>query len=358
MDSLDGLRGVAVLIVFLSHTSNEGVFLFPFIDFSGIGKSCVFLFFVLSSFLLTLPFIKRGKESNLFFISNYAIRRFFRIYPLFIFYLMLGFLTSSTLWQNMEFKSIIGIPFLLTFQELLEHLLLVQGKGVTWSILVEFRYYFLLPLLALTYSVILKNHLLLSTLLTVILIASSQIIWPEAHSQVNDQRLGPYLPIFFLGSLLALIFHKWQVSTLKNNKNIAIVLNLLGWLAMIALILMTPSFSSFILKREIPYDYYHNNFLLFGILWSIVLFSCMAGGGLRRLFESASLRYLGFISFSIYLFHVVIISLVNSSHIYPAMKGWVMLTLTIVVSHITWLVIEKPTSKIKLDSFLTFSIRR
>ena len=47
IDALDGLRGLAVLIVFLSHTSNDGVFLLPSANFSGIGKSGVFLFFVL-----------------------------------------------------------------------------------------------------------------------------------------------------------------------------------------------------------------------------------------------------------------------------------------------------------------------
>ena len=46
INSLDGLRGLAVLAVFLSHTSNKGIFLIPNADFSGIGKSGVFLFFV------------------------------------------------------------------------------------------------------------------------------------------------------------------------------------------------------------------------------------------------------------------------------------------------------------------------
>ena len=49
---LDGLRGVAVLIVILSHMSIRDMYLAPGLDFSGIGKSGVYLFFVLSAMLL------------------------------------------------------------------------------------------------------------------------------------------------------------------------------------------------------------------------------------------------------------------------------------------------------------------
>jgi peptidoglycan/LPS O-acetylase OafA/YrhL len=46
--ALNGLRGFAVLIVFFSHISNDNMHIFPNLDFSGIGKSGVYLFFILS----------------------------------------------------------------------------------------------------------------------------------------------------------------------------------------------------------------------------------------------------------------------------------------------------------------------
>ena len=55
--ALDGLRGLAVLMVFLSHTSLSGHRALPFVNFAGTGKMGVFLFFILSSFLLTYPFL-------------------------------------------------------------------------------------------------------------------------------------------------------------------------------------------------------------------------------------------------------------------------------------------------------------
>ena len=350
LDSLDGLRGMAVLIVFLSHTSNGGIHLLPFADFSGIGKSGVFLFFVLSSFLLTLPFIKKGENAqNKTFLLNYLFRRFFRIYPLYFLYLLLALVTSLTIWKLFDHHTPVGIPFVLSFNEFLEHLFLLQGKGVTWSILVEFRYYFILPILALTYSVIFKNKILPSITLTVLLIAITQTIWPQSESLQNDPRLGPYLPIFFMGSLLAVFFYRWKESPLSSNGKALLFIEGAGILAIIVLIFMIPSVSSSVLGKEIPFNYYHKQFIVFGILWSLVVFSCAVGAGkTRNFFESAFLRYLGFISFSVYLLHVIATQIIRSLGGGMPMQGWLILIFTIVISHISWMLIEKPTSKIRL----------
>jgi peptidoglycan/LPS O-acetylase OafA/YrhL len=349
IDALDGLRGLAVAIVFLSHTSNKGILLFPFADFSGTGKSGVFLFFVLSSFLLTFPFIKKGKAGKKKdFLLNYAIRRFMRIYPLYFLYLLCGLITSSILWKIFAWDEPIGIPFVLSFQEFVQHAILNQGKSVTWSILVEFRYYFVLPFLALTYSVIFKNKLIPSIALTVGLIIVSQVFWPQSEAIPNDPRLGPYLPVFFLGSLLAVIFYRWQESSWKTDRRVMLAVELLGFVAALSLIFTIPSVSSLILGKEIPFNYYHKQFILFGCLWSIFLFSCLAGlGQLRRFFELPILRYLGFISFSVYLFHTIMIDLIEDVGAGIPMKGWIILLVTIAVSHGSWVLIEKPTSKVR-----------
>jgi len=47
----DGIRGLAVLIVWLSHSSGRGMPIADFLNFVGIGHIGVMLFFVLSGFL-------------------------------------------------------------------------------------------------------------------------------------------------------------------------------------------------------------------------------------------------------------------------------------------------------------------
>jgi peptidoglycan/LPS O-acetylase OafA/YrhL len=349
INSLDGLRGLAVLLVFLSHTSNKKEFLLPYLDFSGVGKSGVFLFFVLSSFLLTLPFIQKGTDAaRQEFLLNYFVRRFFRIYPLYILYLLMALATTLTLSKVLGQSEAVGIPFSLSFDDFVRQLMLMKGLGVTWSILVEFRYYFVLPILALTFSVILKNKLLPSAILTLILIVVCQFIWPQAESRNNDPRLGPYLPIFFMGSLLAVFHYNWQHTSLSNNKKAVMFVQIMGFICILIILGMIPSITSHIIGREISSDYYHTSFIQFGVLWSMVVLACIVGDGLiKKCFENSILRYLGFISFSIYLLHVVVYALLYKLIHNIPLFGWITLGITIAVSHVSWLLIEKPSSKVK-----------
>ncbi|MCL4264074.1 MAG: acyltransferase [Anaerolineae bacterium] len=350
LDALDGLRGMALLLVFLSHTSNRGGYLFPGADFAGVGKSGVFLFFILSSFLLTYPFIKNGEEAmSKDFLLNYAFRRFFRVYPLYFLYILLALVSSLVVWKLINTDSPVGIPFVLSPSEFVQHLLLQQGKGVTWSILVELRFYFVLPILALTYSILLKNKLLPSIGLTLVLILLSQLIWPPSASLVNDPRLGPYLPLFLMGSLLAVIYHNWQKSPLGSDRQKTLIIEASGLAAIVALLLLIPSIFSYVSGEEVPVNYYHKEYILFGFLWSLVVFACVAGRGvLRKLFENPLLRYLGFISFSAYLLHIIVLYVVYEADIEIPIKGWVTVGVTIALSHLSWVLIEKPISRIRL----------
>lgn len=338
LDTLDGLRGIAVLIVFLSHTSNLNISLIPLADFSGIGKSGVFLFFILSSFLLTYPFIRKGQEAMTpYFLANYGLRRFLRIYPIYFLYLLLGLFTTFLHSRITHSDIPVGIPFDLNVPECIAHLFLLQGKGVTWSILVEFRYYFILPLLALTFSILLKNHLYRSLILVTVLIIVSQFLWPSALSSENDPRLGPYLSIFFMGSFLAVLYNHWQEHQFFRYKSLTIYIEIAGYISLLILFLMIPSVASFVIGRELPFNYNHKQFLLFGVLWSLVVFACIVGyGGLKRFFEIRILRYLGFISFSVYLSHEVVVRILSSRVNVPYLQGWLILGVTILLSHVSW----------------------
>jgi peptidoglycan/LPS O-acetylase OafA/YrhL len=304
----------------------------------------------LSAFLLTLPFIKEGRAAwSKDFLLSYAFRRFFRIYPLYFVFLLCGLVTSLVVWKVMDLDEPVGIPFTLSIREFFDHLLLIRGKGLTWSIIVEFRYYFVLPLAALTYSIIFKNKLLPSILLTVALVAVCQLIWPQSASWRNDPRLGPYLAIFLMGSLLAVIFNWWKQSPWIHDKRAAMAIEAAGILAAATLFIMIPSVASVLLGKPLSSHNYHKYFILMGFLWSLVLFSCLAGSGLlRKIFEIPLLRYFGFISFSIYLLHGIVLSLVKKLGGHPAALGWAVVIATIAVSHVSWLLIEKPTSRWRL----------
>ena len=69
---LEGLRGVAILVVVLVHLYAP--------IFSG-GNSGVDIFFVLSGFLITKLAYEEHQRSSGFSLHNFYIRRVFRIFP-------------------------------------------------------------------------------------------------------------------------------------------------------------------------------------------------------------------------------------------------------------------------------------
>lgn len=372
IDALDGVRGLAVLLVFLSHCSNKGVSLVPYNDFRGMGKTGVWLFFLLSSFLLTYPFIAKGKQSfSGKSLTNYAWRRALRVYPLYFLYCLLALATTPFVSQLIPEGTVAtsgkepGIPFLLTPWEFVEQMLLLKGKGLTWSILVEFKFYFVLPLLAVCYVLLFQRNLWLSGLLTAMCVGVSALLWPD--SETNDPHLGPYLPIFLIGSFMALLHWHWQEQQWLQTRGARIALEVAGWCSLAVLVALIPSVASAISGMELDYNTFHKQFLLFCALWAVVLVATIHGfGALRAMFANQVLRFFGFISFSFYLLHVIVLNamntiyhkLVDNSGISPSadklitnpLLGWSILAAVTLVSYVSYRLIEKPLAGLRLQS--------
>ena len=154
--ALDGLRGVAVLLVLLIHTAVPMTEGFPDDDvvqlfWSAIeplyilGGTGVHLFFVLSGFLLFLPFARRllvgGNKPR---TGLFYRRRLLRILPAYYMALVL-------VWAVFERDTIVE-----PFKQFATHALLIhnyswltyRGLNVpTWTMAVESQFYLLLPLL-------------------------------------------------------------------------------------------------------------------------------------------------------------------------------------------------------------------
>lgn len=149
-DLIDGLRGVAILIVLLGHqlyanakpTDADWIrFLYYFIN-PGFG---VTIFFALSGFLIAIPFwklkISKAKEV---IPCGYGWRRFWKIYPPLA--LSVVFFASVGTFDSRDFSYVDAAIKWLTGWSLL---LPVAGalNGVMWTLAVEVQFYFILPLL-------------------------------------------------------------------------------------------------------------------------------------------------------------------------------------------------------------------
>lgn len=335
IDSLDGLRGVAVLFVVFSHLSGYHMDLLPGWSWSGAGKVGVWLFFVLSSFLLTSQFLHRPPAEllSLGLWLHYAQRRFFRVFPLYCVALLVGFLFPAT-------------PYFLAFstRQLLRHLTLRDGRSIFWSIPVEFKYYFLLPLVVAAIVVLLGRRLWPVLLTGAGVVALCCGLAPE----LSRVSLRPYLPIFLLGSLSAFVHWKLRADAIAIGRRIRVVLEFAAAAIFLGILAMTPRAWSILLGAPIPTDYFHKDIALFGLLWSVFLLSYLHGiGWIERALCWPPLRILGVISFSVYIWHMPVIRFV--AHRVPIdgpAQAVTVLALTTVFSTCSYLMIEKPFLKI------------
>lgn len=347
MDSLDGLRGFAALIVVLSHTSNAGMFAIPLLNLRGIGKSGVFLFFLLSSFLLTFQLLSKGKQVfTVPGMSHYWQRRFFRIYPLYTLYLLLGVFTTWLISTGF-LQSGVAIPFKLDWNGFIQHMALLQGYGVTWSIAVEFKFYFILPFLVLAIAFIRPYGPLYIVFLFISLLLLSQAVSPQSESMPSDSRLLPYMPIFIFGMFLAVL--QDYIYEIKSNRAITTVFRYLGYIGVVGIIVMTPTVFS-LLGDRVANNYFHRQFILYALFWSFILLSAVNVPGLiQKFFTLSILRFYGALSFSLYLFHPIFISSIKRVDMNGYMGFWIVLLGSTCTAYISFRLIEGPASRFKLS---------
>jgi len=334
--ALDGLRGLAVLLVLLSHSSNHGMKFTPWLDFGGAGKIGVYLFFVLSAYLLDrqIAIKLRSGTANSLYWKNYILRRFLRIYPLFLLALI------CQLWlYNMNISAVIHDG-----GDVAEHMALLKGVDIFWSIPVEFKYYLLSPCILLICHYVLRWRIMaMAALFAVITVGSIMI---GLKTELSNLSTILYLPIFIIGTIAAIY------ELMKDEKGLlrfGTLLDAVGLTSLAIIIITLPYYlkSLFGSELELRGTIF---FLPYAGLWGLMLLAAKHGRGVvRRIFEWRGIRFIGVVSYSAYLFHMPVINLMQT---FPDMPSWlktvVFLMITFIVSSISYLLFEKPLSRIRL----------
>lgn len=332
---LDGVRGLAVILVLLSHLGLARMDPIPGLSFAGSGKYGVFLFFALSAFLLSAPFYGYSRQRLLDPGTwwRYAKRRFRRIAPLFSVALLLSWCFGQHLFT---------LP--LTAPELRDQLPLFRGGSLFWAIPVEVQYYLLLPLVVLMLHLLLRLRLLPATLMIGSLVGLiSLYLWPPGEVVGNDLRLGPYLPIFLCGSLAALVQHRIDSLEAARHPGLASAMGIAAGFILLIVLGLVPAIASWLTGLRVAEDRFHHDFVLFGGLWSAFILAALNSRGLiASLLSSPLLRLFGNLSFSLYLLHLPVIWLVKQLPWPGLLQGWLVLVVSLLLSGVTYVLIERP----------------
>ncbi len=310
---LDGLRGIAFLLVFLVHT-----------DYLSFGWTGVQLFFVLSGFLISgiLVEMKRNLADKEFFVKFYG-RRALRIIPLYYFYLLILDPLAAIIFYNVGMfgNRIEGflnqIPYLLTFT----YNFLTSDEsslftGHLWTLSAEEQFYILWPLLIFFTP---EKHLKKLFLGAILFAFLFRLIVSIVHAitplpfMTNGVAYGIYaltfshLDAFAMGALLSQ--QKLPHST-KQFFILAVILPSIGfaaqyiWTGNIGL-LQTFGYPFLMVDA---YQYVWGYSLL--NYWFAVTIDAVAREGLlNRLLNSRPLVRLGRISYGMYVYHSMVIVL-------------------------------------------------
>ena len=345
LDALDGLRGLAVWIVLLSHLSNYGVLELPGIGLSGIGKSGVYLFFVLSAFLLTRVLMDRplAKFADGYLWLDYALRRVLRIWPLYLVVLLVSWWLTRT-----------GVPgwhYVMDTATLLRHLRLQEGQSVLWSIPVEFTFYLWLPLVALALAWVQQRRWpwVVEMLLAALALAGASWAWPAQEATVNDVRLGPYLVIFLCGALAARWDHRLRCAVHPSPR--PAIWGVVGIAALLACALSIPQLWAWLAGESADGALNHRWFVFFGLVWSLLLLAVLHGPAwLRAPFAWAPARLLGVVSFSAYLWHMPVLDGLLRIGVgdWPGATA-VVLAAAVAVAMVSYLLLERPWRDVRLS---------
>ena len=382
--ALDGVRALAFLLVFELHVNHSGVWNLgnnAYISaFFSVGGTGVTLFFVLSGFLLFLPytqsllFEKDWPQAKIFYL-----RRMLRIFPGYFFSLfILVMFTKPYFIQPHNWSQL--IPFL-TFT-MAYHNSSGFINGPYWTLAIEFQYYLLLPLIAI--GILCLTRLARPERRVWIVVGSliAMIIWGlltaafggyfESHPGETFLVPRPFLNVilfviygdqskfledFAVGMLIA-VGYLYVVNSPKKVLYLLKARRILLWLLILCIALfvyevLPDSAFPFIpsVYQDTPWINEFAYALCYGYLVAAVLFND-SDLWFVRIFSWTPLRWLGLISFSLYIWHRPLIQILAANlghslrHLNPILTiilFWMVTFIVCVVfCYFLYVLIEKP----------------
>ncbi|KPV57192.1 hypothetical protein QJ48_23495 [Paenibacillus sp. A3] len=364
---LDSLRGLAALTVLFHHlllampqknaftTILEVTPARLFIN----GHGAVILFFLLSGFVLSLP-VLNGNSPPYF---SFLVKRLFRIYVPYLVTICITIYIAIVLYQGIlpEFNSFINQSWKNASDPSLiaEHILFIGNphtisyNPVIWTLIHELRISIIFPFIVL----MVKNlnplvSLSVCILLTFIAGLDGMLFKLPSngyHSSYFDSL--HYLSLFIIGSLIAK-YRKQLMDMYLHSKAS------LKWTVLVAGLLFynySEVLNKYFFKKlfDTPYNFYLSEY---GIAMgaSVFIVASLASSRLSNGLTHSGFVFLGKISYSLYLTHlVVMLTLAHALH--GRLSNSMILSLSFIgalmVAAVCWFMIERPS--MQLGKYLT-----
>lgn len=345
LPQIDGLRFVAVFGVMLQHWTSQNFqssYVLGHIPF-GAGVN---LFFVISGFLISYILLKKKQEitenSTTFLkeIGNFYVKRTLRIFP--IYYLLIILLIIFSYDQIKAY-----LIYLITYSVnwyIVYNKIFIGNKSHLWSLAVEEQFYLIWPFIIL---LIPKRFILTSIIVAVLVSLVSKVYFYNSPygMGVNGATFSCF-DSFGFGAIIAYFNFFYQSKFDVRMFKYLLYLSILVYI----LLFINPMFMG---QTERTLFF---NFSTSVIFFFFVFIASNNGfsGGFKSFLENKIILYFGKISYGLYIYHNFIPDIYFSglNKFLPNMKGdfdlfLIYFTLTLIVSIISWNLIEKPLLGLK-----------
>ncbi|TPL97305.1 acyltransferase [Mesorhizobium sp. B2-3-10] len=266
--ALDGLRGFAALTVLVSHLSNQ-TRIFDAVLGEGAGQLGVMLFFALSGFLMVRLYTVEAPTAST--VLSFYQRRTARVFPLYLLLVGLSFVLTMGLQALLLYK--------IDLSNLAEHLLFWHGESFLWTVPVEVQFYALFPLFWLVVARYGRGWIWLAM---VVLAALS------LAGMTSERWLPHHLQYFMLGIVIA-----------------GSARQLPGWSVYVCLAAYVLAFPRIVGLAGFYVGDVWTSPIHMAIIGALLFTAANVKGSFL---ESAPMKYLGTVSYSLYLLHAPIIA--------------------------------------------------
>ncbi|HTE42396.1 MAG TPA: acyltransferase [Steroidobacteraceae bacterium] len=335
--SLDGIRAVAVALVFFAHSGLEHVV--P----GGLG---VTIFFVLSGYLIsTLMRVEFQSHGRIDFRGFY-LRRFLRLMPPLTIIVALTLLLSAlSIVDAFAPNGLLAVLFYYGNYFVIAHDFqgVPAGMSVVWSLAVEEHFYLLYPPLAVMLLRIGRAGLSAKVLVSLCVAVLAWRCWLATHdasenyiSMATDTRIDAIL----IGCLLALWKNPWldRLAPSNSTRDAALIVGAL------ALLFFTLGFRDEFFRMTFRYT-------LQSLATAVLLYFAIARSTSAPFtwLNSRPLMYVGGISYTVYLSHHLIIEALRDRF---SDWGWAPILLvsacmTLIIAEAMRRFVEQPCARLR-----------
>lgn len=311
------------------------------------GKEAVLLFFVLSGFVLMIPFANDRRPSYL----PYIVKRICRIYIPYILVMAASVITAMLFWEHNTLNSLSP-----TFENRWNHEVSIKSiiayiamfnidtanvNGVVWTLFVEMKVSLYLPMFLL---IIAKTNWKKGLVTALILNTGLLLVFSFANNNISFLPVKAFAAFFdgtfyynyffILGAVLAKERHRLMSYSKVSDYAKASLL-------VLSLILINSRWVSYVITQHVEHVENLVTAIGFALLFLVVLTSKPIDEFLTRKY----LLYLGKISFSLYLVHipVLMITVVFLSKVTPVWLAFTLVPIfSVLVAHYSYKWVEEP----------------